>query len=147
MWTWIPYPARFGGASYESGPYWVLAHGRGGWRFRSGHAVGSGWRMKQRRKAAGVSTVVSLLEEDESTELGLAREAEAAGAAAIEFIFYRFRIEAFRVLAEGMARGGAVARGLAERRHRGGPLQARGRRSGMLAAGTLIAAGWKPGKR
>ena len=37
-------------------------------------------------KAAGVSTVVSLLEEDESTELGLAREAEAAGAAAVEFI-------------------------------------------------------------
>ncbi|HZO57678.1 MAG TPA: dual specificity protein phosphatase family protein [Bryobacteraceae bacterium] len=93
-------------------------------------------------KAVGVSTVVSLLEEDESAELGLAREAETAGAAGIEFISLPVPDRGVPGSAEGMAR--VVAR-LHAALQRGDTVAVHCRqgigRSGMLAAGTLIAAG------
>ncbi len=93
-------------------------------------------------KAAGVSMAVSLLEEDEAAELGLAREAETAGAAGIEFISLPAPDRGVPGSAEGMARVVARLRSALES---GATVAVHCRqgigRSGMLAVGTLIAAG------
>jgi protein-tyrosine phosphatase len=126
FWVPTPFPGRLAVAPRPRGGDW-LADEMGGWR------------------AAGVETVVSLLEPDEAAELDLGREAEAAQ-------IHNLRFRALPIPDRGLppspaAFGGLVAEVTGElaagRRVAVHCRQGVGR-AGLVAAGVLVAAGLDP---
>jgi protein-tyrosine phosphatase len=100
----------------------------------------SGWRR------AGLDVVVSLLEEEEAAELGLAREAQAAASKGIRFISFPI---SDRGVPASMQRAVALLKDIAEALEGGKNVAIHCRqgvgRSGLIAAGRLVTSGMGAG--